>query len=111
MPVDSVATAEENVEDATAEDVDATSAEAEPSNAPQTAEPINNSDQNQASSASVANTPSTAQPNSSVTVSDNVDVEAMKVIRGEYGNNPDRRNALGARYHEIQTRVNQLMSK
>ncbi|WP_368338909.1 hypothetical protein [Phocaeicola dorei] len=34
----------------------------------------------------------------------------MKVIRGEYGNNPERKNRLGARYEEIQSRVNQLMN-
>lgn len=35
--------------------------------------------------------------------------EARNVIRGRYGNNPDRRAALGDRYAEIQSRVNQLM--
>ncbi len=37
-----------------------------------------------------------------------VEAEAMKVIRGEYGNNPVRRNNLGAKYQEIQNRVNEL---
>lgn len=37
-----------------------------------------------------------------------VEAEAMKVIRGEYGNNPVRRNNLGSKYQEIQSRVNEL---
>lgn len=39
------------------------------------------------------------------------ETEAQNVIRGDYGNNPDRRTALGDRYHEIQSRVNQLMAQ
>jgi hypothetical protein len=45
------------------------------------------------------------------TVSDDIETEAKNVIRGKYGNNPDRRNVLGSRYDEIQSRVNQLMNK
>jgi hypothetical protein len=44
-------------------------------------------------------------------VSDDIEAEAINVIRGKYGNNPDRRNALGSRYNDIQSRVNQLMNK
>lgn len=40
---------------------------------------------------------------------DDIETEALNVIRGKYGNNPDRKNALGSRYNDIQTRVNQLM--
>lgn len=43
-----------------------------------------------------------------VKVSDNVEQEAMNVIRGEYGNIPERREKLGSKYQEIQNRVNQL---
>ena len=46
-----------------------------------------------------------AQP---ANVSDNVEQEAMNVIRGDYGNVPERREKLGSKYQEIQNRVNQL---
>ena len=40
---------------------------------------------------------------------DNIDVFANKVINGEYGNGAQRREALGANYHKIQTRVNEIL--
>ena len=46
-----------------------------------------------------------AQP---ANVSDNVEQEAINVIRGNYGNVPERREKLGSKYQEIQNRVNQL---
>lgn len=36
-----------------------------------------------------------------------LEAEASRVIRGDYRNNPDRRNALGDRYEQIQRRVNE----
>lgn len=45
---------------------------------------------------------------SSSTVSDNIEHEALNVIRGTYGNVPERREKLGSKYQEIQNRVNQL---
>ena len=36
---------------------------------------------------------------------------ALEVIRGKYGNNPDRRRLLGSRYKEIQRRVNEMYRK
>lgn len=38
----------------------------------------------------------------------NVETEALKVIRGDYGNNPERRKNLGGNYQSIQNRVNEL---
>ena len=38
----------------------------------------------------------------------NIESEALRVIRGDYGNNPVRQNRLGANYQTIQDRVNQL---
>jgi cytoskeletal protein RodZ len=108
ISADSVATAEDNVDDVTISDADAVPSEEEPGTDSKTAG--QNSNQEQAS-ASVADTPSNVTPNSSVTVSDDIEAEAMKVIRGDYGNNPNRKNVLGARYHDIQARVNQLMNK
>ena len=52
---------------------------------------------------------STSKPTSaSLNVSDNIEQEAMNVIRGDYGNIPERREKLGSKYQEIQNRVNQL---
>ena len=39
------------------------------------------------------------------------EAEAMKVIRGVYGNYPERKNALGDNYMIIQNRVNELMQQ
>lgn len=47
----------------------------------------------------------TTQPTN---ISDNIEQEAMNVIRGDYGNLPERRERLGSKYPEIQNRVNQL---
>lgn len=39
---------------------------------------------------------------------DNLEKEALSVIRGNYGNNPDRRRLLKERYQEIQNKVNEM---
>lgn len=51
-----------------------------------------------------------AQPSAPARSSDG-DIEAMalRVIRGDFGNNPDRRLKLGDDYQVIQNRVNELM--
>ena len=36
---------------------------------------------------------------------------ASRVIKGEFGNGQDRRNALGPRYNQVQDKVNELYSK
>lgn len=41
-------------------------------------------------------------------VSSNVEQEALNVIRGNYGNVPERREKLGTKYQTIQNRVNEL---
>lgn len=41
-------------------------------------------------------------------VSSDIETEAMKVIRGDYGNNPERQSLLGSKYQPIQDRVNEL---
>ena len=43
-------------------------------------------------------------------VNGDVDTLARAVIAGQYGNGPARRAALGARYDEVQARVNQILS-
>ncbi len=41
-------------------------------------------------------------------LSSSVDENALRVIRGEFGNGQERKNALGDRYTEIQSRVNEM---
>ncbi len=60
-------------------------------------------------------TASSDEPNITVTassvdpnVSDDVEAEAMKVIRGDYGVGQERKDRLGAKYQTIQNRVNEL---
>lgn len=43
-----------------------------------------------------------------VSVSDDIQAEALKVIKGEYGDGSKRKALLGSRYQEIQNRVNEL---
>ena len=50
--------------------------------------------------------PSTSLANSNV--SNDVEAEAMKVIRGDYGVGQERKNKLGVKYQTIQNRVNEL---
>ena len=42
------------------------------------------------------------------TASNSTETEALKVIHGDYGNVPQRKELLGTRFNEIQARVNQL---
>ena len=49
-----------------------------------------------------------AEPVSNTDGVSNVETEAQKVIRGDYGNNPERRKNLGSNYQSIQNRVNEL---
>jgi hypothetical protein len=44
-------------------------------------------------------------------VSGDVEAEAMKVIRGIYGDGEERKEKLGSNYQTIQTRVNELKRK
>lgn len=45
---------------------------------------------------------------SNANVSNDVETEAMKVIRGDYGVGQERKDKLGTKYHTIQSRVNEL---
>lgn len=49
-----------------------------------------------------------ADVQSNPVMSSEVESEAFKVIRGDYGNYPERKNALGDKYQSIQNRVNEL---
>lgn len=45
---------------------------------------------------------------SNANVSNDVEAEAMKVIRGDYGVGQERKDKLGTKYETIQSRVNEL---
>ncbi|MCM1139099.1 MAG: hypothetical protein NC453_11075 [Muribaculum sp.] len=47
-------------------------------------------------------------PENANNVSEDVEKEALKVIRGDYGIGQERVNNLGSKYHAIQSRVNEL---
>lgn len=81
-----------------------------------------NNDESSNPSESIVNTPeitpiATQTTNNVVTnnapsvVSNDVEVEALKVIRGEYGIGQERKNRLGNKYDAIQQRVNELKRK
>lgn len=60
--------------------------------------------------ATVDNT-SNGTPSTSVNVpnvSDDVEAEALRVIRGDYGIGQERKDKLGSKYQSIQSRVNQM---
>lgn len=46
--------------------------------------------------------------NSVTNVSNDIEAEAMKVIRGDYGIGQERKDRLGSKYQTIQSRVNEL---
>ncbi|MBR1792531.1 MAG: hypothetical protein IJ764_02710 [Bacteroidales bacterium] len=41
-------------------------------------------------------------------LSSSLDENALRVVRGDFGNGQERKDALGSRYDEIQTRVNEM---
>lgn len=49
--------------------------------------------------------------NTNVAGNGTVEEEALKVLQGAYGNNPERRRILGANYEAIQKRVNEMYRK
>ncbi len=60
------------------------------------------------STISIESTEKIAEPVSNPNGVSNVETEALKVIRGDYGNNPERSRNLGSNYQSIQNRVNEL---
>ena len=49
-----------------------------------------------------------SKPSDPIHISNDVEAEAMKVIRGDYGVGQERKDKLGNQYQPIQNRVNQL---
>ena len=76
-----------------------------------------NNDESSNPSESIVNTPeitpvaTQTTNNAPSVVSNDVEVEALKVIRGEYGIGQERKNRLGNKYDAIQQRVNELKRK
>lgn len=52
--------------------------------------------------------PAQPQTESNSISNSDIESEALKVIRGDYGNVPERRAKLGSRFQPIQNRVNKL---
>lgn len=59
--------------------------------------------------AAVVNSNKEVSASANASLSGDVDDLAHRVLKGEFGNNPSRRNALGANYAAVQARVNQLL--
>lgn len=86
------------------------------------AQEVNESAETETIETEQASTPAVETPNQKVeqevvksqnaphltNISENIEQEALNVIRGDYGNVPERRERLGYKYQEIQNRVNQL---
>ncbi len=100
QPTEDVATGQALIEaqDSVATDVEVTTEE-------ETPVPVYESE---ASDAETTHTTPTKAISASSIVSDDIDSEAMKVIRGDYGNVPERKELLGNKFHAIQSKVNQL---
>jgi hypothetical protein len=75
---------------------DTVSTAVESDNLPNEGDAVSPSDVNAGQQASVSN------------VSDDLEAEAIKVIRGEYGIGQERKDKLGSKYQPIQNRVNEL---
>lgn len=86
---------------ATAPETPAPAATAPPASTPVTAT-------SETASKPVANTVSVASSAPAAEVSSDIEAEAMKVIRGDYGTGLERKLKLGSKYREIQNRVNEL---
>lgn len=71
-------------------------------------EPAVNNPETAPATAAPQTTNNVAQNNAPSVVSNDVEAEALKVIRGEYGIGQDRKNKLGNQYEAIQRRVNEL---
>lgn len=70
-----------------------------------------NAETNPVATSSAPNTTSSspvAMPATTATISNDIEAEAFKVIRGDYGVGQERKERLGSQYQAIQKRVNEL---
>lgn len=96
-PVEEVTTSETDV---TTEETPAVETPAEAPVAEETPAP--------AASEETAAAPAVETPSATAPVSGDIEAEARKVIRGDYGIGQERKTKLGGQYSAIQARVNQL---
>lgn len=97
LPVEAVDGDEQQPEMASDEESEPEQTQSEPDAQPTQIEP---------SAVSAPSTPS--QPLSTPSVGSNVEAEALKVIRGDYGVGQERKDKLGSNYAEIQGKVNEM---
>lgn len=71
-------------------------------------EPVENTSETTTAPSAPQTTNNVATSNASSVVSNDVEAEAMKVIRGDYGIGQERKDKLGSKYQTIQSRVNEL---
>lgn len=99
VPADTIAAGDTDIEEAVPNDGNEAANTSEPKSpdAVETATTVDNT----------SNVSSSTQVNES-NVSNDVEAEAMKVIRGDYGIGQERKDKLGSKYQTIQSRVNEL---
>lgn len=99
VPADTIAAEGTDIEEAVPNDGHEAANTSEPKN-PDAVETTATAD-------NTSNVSSSTQVNE-FNVSNDVEAEAMKVIRGDYGIGQERKNKLGSKYQTIQSRVNEL---
>lgn len=99
VPADIIAAEGTDIEEADPNDGNAAANTSEPKG-PEAVETTATAD-------NTSNVSSSTQLNES-NVSNDVEAEAMKVIRGDYGIGQERKDKLGSKYQTIQSRVNEL---
>lgn len=99
VPADTIAAEGTDIEETVPNDGNAAANTSEPKS-PEAVETTATAD-------NTSNVSSSTQINES-NVSNDVEAEAMKVIRGDYGIGQERKDKLGSKYQTIQSRVNEL---
>lgn len=100
LPVNEEENISANINEPTVEDNSNTDSPIEPQEVTQSV--------NSVSPTSTTTSTTSNVSNSNVIVSNDVEKEAMKVIHGDYGDGQERKDKLGDKYHDIQSRVNEL---
>ena len=101
LPTDSVGNQEESTEEVLPTHENEVSNNADDQNAK-----VNEAQATTDNNSNIVTTTTSAASNANV--SNDVEAEAMKVIRGDYGVGQERKDKLGTKYETIQSRVNEL---
>lgn len=101
LPTDSVGNQEESTEEVLPTHENEVSSNADDQNAK-----VNEAPATSDNNSNIATTTTSVASNANV--SNDVEAEAMKVIRGDYGVGQERKDKLGTKYETIQSRVNEL---